>query len=64
VHRKIDIRKRDYGADKNWQSNLEIGGGFGWGMTFSSFGASKKTAVKFEQAGWGVEGGVTKGGVG
>ena len=41
----IESRRKDkVGVDKNWQSNLEIpvGGGFGWGMKFSSFGASKK----------------------
>jgi hypothetical protein len=42
------------------QANLEIGGGFGWRVEFSRFGASKKTTVKSEQAGWGVKGGGRK----
>jgi hypothetical protein len=41
VHQNIESRRRDNGPDKNWRSNLEIGGGFGWGMKFSRFWASK-----------------------
>jgi hypothetical protein len=31
----------DYSADENWWLNMEMGGGFGWGMRLSGFGASK-----------------------
>ena len=31
----------DYGADRKWRSNLEMGGGFGWGIKLSGFGATK-----------------------
>jgi hypothetical protein len=42
VHQTINTRRRHYSPDENWQSNLEIDGGFGWGVKYSSFGASKK----------------------
>jgi hypothetical protein len=57
VHQKIDSRRRDYGADKNWRSNLKLGGGFGWGVKFSSFGASKKRLLSPSK-----QGGVSRGG--
>jgi hypothetical protein len=46
----------DYGADENWWSNLEMGGGFGWGMRLSGFGASKKRRLSASQQGGGVNG--------
>jgi hypothetical protein len=40
VDQKIKSRRENDG-DKNWQSNLEIGGGFGWGMKFLALGPAK-----------------------
>jgi hypothetical protein len=56
VHEKVESRRRDYGTDENWRSSLEIGGGFGWGMKFSSFGASKKRRLSPSK-----QGGVSRG---
>jgi hypothetical protein len=50
VHQKIDSRRSDYGADEKWRSNLKIGGGFGWGIKFSSFGARQKRRLSPSKA--------------
>jgi hypothetical protein len=41
VDQNIKSRRRENGGDKNWRFDLEIGGGFGWGMKFLALGPAK-----------------------
>jgi hypothetical protein len=50
----------DYGADGKWRSNFEMGGGFGWGMKLSGFGARKKRRLLASGQGLGSLGGRSK----
>jgi hypothetical protein len=50
----------DYGADGKWRLNFEMGGGFGWGIKLSGFGASKKRRLSASGQGVGSLGGRSK----